>query len=788
MSEDKTAGPSGQAPNQASIDFLDLFIPSSKERLFLAGSIPGSTTVRKVGYYSDERMLALPDNERHHVTAATYPAGLAERDEDLALSVPFIILDDIGKIVPEIEGATPISQGIQVDEDVFMFLPEPTWKMETSAGRFQYGYHFTPSLTLVMARRIHAALKRHPVLGKGLHSVGGYFRLPTGTNTKPGRGAFRTRLAELGPSYSIQAFCDGFALDLTAVSVKEERSIEGATGRETLSADGVMALLDLIPNDLPDPDDKSRTGVKYDLWDRIGHAAWGATDGSDEGLEAFSKWSARSNKCDIDQSTAKTWDSYTRGPKVKASASTLRKIIEELYGPHSKERQKAEKIFADDMFDEVDETKLTDGADAVTAAEEKASQDFMALVHEARRLTKIPARFRRESDDDNWTPDDAFDDAFELANKVQPASPTIFAPFDRGVVSVRTGAPFAGKSLLMLNQAAAFCCERPDLLGVGYGPDAIQFAGDVLYFCNEDSRSVAVRRLQAWRKQHNEPEAKHRLILVRSNLLSRKDVRKPPVVECVRIIRIAVEHLRAGRSLPLMVFDTVRASVQGMNENSPEDSGEITTLLKWIAWGFWSAVVFVHHGTKAVWNDAEPKLGSAISGSGNFGGAVRGADNVRAVSDKEKIEKGLGGQKVIACQTIKASDDEMSWERFYAIETLTVEAEHAEREGVLVVKGMPVTVPLQVVATAAFKDESEQQWCIERLKDALTKGPVWRYVRKPQKGPKSGQAVHEVWNMEVKKAADIVDMMVAAGLVKVEKKNMGQHEMRDQVSLGDVAF
>ena len=160
MADNRSGSPTGQLPhdNELSVAFLKTMIPSSRERLFLAGSVAGQKRLRTVGYYTDDKLRALPDNERHHVTAATYPPELGERNDSKALSVPFVVFDDIGRIIEAPDGTTSISQGIEIDESAFAEVLEPTWKIETSSGRFQYGYHFVPSLMPIQARKVHAAL------------------------------------------------------------------------------------------------------------------------------------------------------------------------------------------------------------------------------------------------------------------------------------------------------------------------------------------------------------------------------------------------------------------------------------------------------------------------------------------------------------------------------------------------------------------------------------------------------------------------------------------------------
>ena len=769
MSEDKADTSPQQDPPKA-VNLTEALFGPHLDQCWVTAGIAGNKATWTGHPYKRDRVEAFDPMHGHYFSIALIRKGSTTRSAFDGGIV--IVADDVGYVTPD--GVLPISPGAEVDINTFaMFAPETSYEVETSHGNFQMGWRISP-VEKDYARWHHfiEQMKKHELFGKAFEKCTGvhYARMETGSNQpKPNRPRFKSKLAKAytGLTYTLDELANQFGIDMA----RPQASVRTASG-EQLPPVAVKKLLEMLPND-------AKADYGYDVWVKIGHAIYGATNGSLEGLNLYEWWSAQSPRYGLTETPDQKWDSFYN---AGASASTLRVLIEEKWGPDSKERKQASQIFASEAFP----GELPDavGIDAAAGAKEKeeAEKDFMALVHEARTLAKIPAKFRRESDDPNWLKDEQFENAFDLAAVTQPASPTVFAPYDRGVVSVRTGAPFSGKSLLMLDQSAAFTCERTDLLGVGFGPGSIQFAGDVLYFCNEDLRSVAVRRLQAWSTRHGNPVAKHQLILVRSNLMKRDGDYKPPIIECLRVLRIAVSHLRAGRSFPLIVFDTIRASMSGVNENSVEETAEVLALMKWIAWGFWSAVVFIHHGTKGSWNDGDPKLGTALSGSGNFGGTVRGADSVRVLAEKEKIEKGWGGRKIVGCATIKASDDDMAGERYYEIETVGVLAEHAEQDGVQVMKGMPVAVPiLPVVAMAGFINEAERSELVDKLVAAMANGPVWRFRREPKKDVETGVAVHDLWEMEAKKASEIIDKIVSEGGFKIVSVRVGNNVYHDQI-------
>ena len=62
--------------------------------------------------------------------------------------------------------------------------------------------------------------------------------------------------------------------------------------------------------------------VHWDEWNRIGMAAWRATGGAPEGLEAWSAWSAKSAKHDGEACTNR-WRNFAVSPPSRIGAGTL---------------------------------------------------------------------------------------------------------------------------------------------------------------------------------------------------------------------------------------------------------------------------------------------------------------------------------------------------------------------------------------------------------------------------------------------------------------------------------
>ena len=88
---------------------------------------------------------------------------------------------------------------------------------------------------------------------------------------------------------------------------------DGAPDDGTADIQDVVAALDVIPND--DPAD-------WDHWNNVGMAVWRTTGGSDEGFDAWLKWSAKHPEYD-DAACGKRWKHYPNSPPDRTGAGKL---------------------------------------------------------------------------------------------------------------------------------------------------------------------------------------------------------------------------------------------------------------------------------------------------------------------------------------------------------------------------------------------------------------------------------------------------------------------------------
>lgn len=778
MDEDRTSdsasqegGDSTDSRNQRSIDFINVFLtPEDAAKLWLAGSVPGLRTVRPVGMYTEEKLRRLPANERHHIAAGLYKPS-ATRDDANIESVPFIAFDDIGRKVAAPDGTTPITHGIEIDISAFDNLPEPSWKTETSAGRLQYGFHFDPPLPPAIARKVLAALKRHPILGKGVHSLGQYFRLPTGTNTKPSGGSFPTRLVSLGPSYTLEEFVSGFGLDLDAPGV----SGPGQAAGERCSVETAEKILSLLdPNEPPFKD-------RID-WVRAAHAVHGAT--GEEGRDIFIAWCGRYNKGPIYAGAAeKMWDTL---PESKGSATTLRKLIEERYGPDTPEIKKVQQWLAGDAFEEVPES----AAKAAEIAHDTDSYKTLSkLLARARKVVAIPDAHKLTEGDVHWLGNDGLaQDAFGMT-AIPVAPPVLFNPYSKGSVALLAGPPSKGKSALALGQSISIALGRGDL--VRDGSERLQFAGDVFYVSNEDGLSVFNRRktgfLQNRAVDLKVTPSRYKLFPVRSNLLSKRGDKV--VVECLRIVEAMVRHIEAGGSISLLVVDTMHSSVIGFDENSAKEMGEVLELMKAIASAFWCAVVFVHHSTKASWDNGDRSLSTAARGIGALTGTIRGAvlltDPTKEETDRYTLPT---DRKVVAEYVLKASDGQQGYVAcFYEEVKEIVQVMDAENPTQVTTGTVPVLVPFKAMP---FNDETQAILFFDLIEAAEKAGQtMWLAGRGTKPGSVGPESVHHVLGVSIVQAFDIVADLKKRGWVElIEDKDTNRNKKQKIVVVGRSAF
>ena len=186
---------------------------------------------------------------------------------------------------------------------------EPTWKMETSEGSFQWGYAFSEQPTKADFAAAIKAIADAGYTDKGAINAVRNFRLPDSINLKPDRNNFASKLVEFYPErdFTLEQICK--ALNVTpapadSVGVRPIRLSDDG-------ADDVMAWLSGQGLLLSKPNAEGWAGV-------ICPNSAEHTDGNPEGryMPANRAYCCLHSHClEIDSSVFLKWVSDNGGPK-----------------------------------------------------------------------------------------------------------------------------------------------------------------------------------------------------------------------------------------------------------------------------------------------------------------------------------------------------------------------------------------------------------------------------------------------------------------------------------------
>jgi hypothetical protein len=87
---------------------------------------------------------------------------------------------------------------------------------------------------------------------------------------------------------------------------------QGAKEKRAANPEDVARALKVVPNE----------NLKWDDWNYVGMAVWGAAGGSAEGFKAFAEWSAKASKNNPEE-TASRWEHYKTSPPKRIGFGTL---------------------------------------------------------------------------------------------------------------------------------------------------------------------------------------------------------------------------------------------------------------------------------------------------------------------------------------------------------------------------------------------------------------------------------------------------------------------------------
>ena len=123
---------------------------------------------------------------------------------------------------------------------------EPTYKLESSAGSFQWGYALVPGSDL---DRFEALIEAIHQKGWGDKGAGGSYRVmrvPGSANLKPGRQNFRSVITEWEPDryWTLDELAAAFEVDLSKVEIKQTTIDTKSGGAQAM--DGIDPMLDWL--------------------------------------------------------------------------------------------------------------------------------------------------------------------------------------------------------------------------------------------------------------------------------------------------------------------------------------------------------------------------------------------------------------------------------------------------------------------------------------------------------------------------------------------------------------
>jgi putative DNA primase/helicase len=156
----------------------------------------------------------LPAQEWHeqHLTGRWYFSTGAssskwQRTRENMVAVRAIILDDVGTKIP-----------------VDRITVEPTWKLETSKGNYQWGYLLkTWDADIEKADGLMQALVDNGLQDKGVNRSCRLFRIPGSVNEKPGNERFEADLVEIeaGRTFTLNSLAKAFKLKFAKIEKKD---------------------------------------------------------------------------------------------------------------------------------------------------------------------------------------------------------------------------------------------------------------------------------------------------------------------------------------------------------------------------------------------------------------------------------------------------------------------------------------------------------------------------------------------------------------------------------------
>ena len=340
----------------------------------------------------------------------------------------------------------------------------------------------------------------------------------------------------------------------------------------------VLAALSVIPNH----------DVEYDDWIRVGLATYAATGGAGEGLEAFQRWSCKSQKHE-DHECLRVWQSFHKSPPRKIGFGSLYYLAR------------------------------------------AASPFFVAPTWRGREVASAPTP---EHDPETGEiiepakpqPQQAKGRSLKILTlaEVEAMPPAVWLV--KGLVPSRAlvvpwGPPKVGKTFVWLSLSLHIAAGLP-----WAGRDVVQ--GTVVYIAGEGLGGFPAR-LQAMRQEYGIEANIPFYVIPRS-----VNFRDPAAVaEVIEVVRATVPE---GMPIAMVVIDTLARAMPGVDENSAQEVGSVIAQCDEIKEELNCTVAPIHHSGKDV--ERGMRGSSAIHGAVDATYAIKaaGPHHVRLINEDQK--------------------------------------------------------------------------------------------------------------------------------------------------------
>lgn len=345
--------------------------------------------------------------------------------------------------------------------------------------------------------------------------------------------------------------------------------------------------------------------LHWDDWNRIGMAAWRATGGAEEGLEAWAAWSAKSSAKHDGDACAIRWAHYSISPPNKLGAGTIF-FLARANGWKGRSAERNDP--PPDPFG--------DGAEA------------SALHHEPEVSQPAADATHSEGKTSLWLSSD------DWQEETIPSRPWISPRYLlRGSVTVVAGPGSGGKSSLMVAWASSLA------LGVPHGRFEPKGALKVITYNVEDDDDEQKRRFSAALRQfdklpHHLAGKVFRCGPHNVGTLMERD----PVTGTLRFTQAweELEHMAAEVRPDVVMLDPL-VELHTAEENDNTAVRQVIAVLRAFAKRHNCAVVLIHHSRKGG-QAGDPDM---IRGGGAIVGAARVALTVMPMSEEEADELGI---------------------------------------------------------------------------------------------------------------------------------------------------